>query len=85
MQQQAVQREHLKDRLVLAELLGGEDDALAERDGAQTGDRELAADDQHDHPGRHARLARHGGQHDQRRHDDQLVGQRIEQLAQRAW
>ena len=71
----------LQDRLELAVPVGRDGDALRHADDAQHADGDLAADDEHGDPGGDATLADQG---DERRRDEQLVGQRVEELA-RAW
>src|SRR5213593_1259600 len=82
-QEERLEREHLEDHLVLAELLRGECDAAARGDAAEPRDGELAQYGHHHHPGGHARLGRDGGEHDESGGDDELVGERIEELAER--
>src|SRR5438477_41277 len=61
---------------------------LARGDAAQARHGELATDDQHDQPRRYARAGlarsrtRHRREHDEHRHDDELVRERIEELAE---
>ena len=82
----AVGHEHVHDvddlqhRLELAVLVGGDGDALRDADDAQHADGDLAADDDHGDPGGDAVLA---DQRDERRGDEQLVGERVEELPER--
>ena len=71
----------LQRGLDLAALAGGDDQPLGRGDAAQAVDRQVAGDQHHHHPGRHAAQRHHEHQHGG---DDQLVGQRVEELAQHA-
>ncbi len=79
MQQQAGDGDHLVDGLVFAQIAGVDDDPFRRGDRAQAGDDDLPGQHQEHRPGRHAAV---GDEHDQGGHDDQLVGQRIEKLAE---
>ena len=70
----------LQAGLELAEVAGGHDDARLSGAEAQHGDGELARDDHHGHP-RGEAIERH--QRDQRGDDQQLVGERVHELAER--
>src|SRR5438132_444823 len=73
-------RHVLADRLPLRQPGGGHDDPVTGRDGAQPGDGQLAPDDHHHGPGRDL-VDREQG--DERGRDEQLVGDRVEQGAER--
>mgnify|MGYP001641239277 CR=1 FL=1 len=71
--------DHLEDGLELAEIRCGDDLALARGDHAHAGYDELARhDDEHDPARKRTELY----QDQQRRHDEDLIGQRIEELAE---
>ena len=73
------QADHRAGRLDLAAPGRGDDAPIADSDEAQTGDCKLACDDNEHDPAGHAALAdkdHHAGR------DQQLVGQRIEELAE---
>ena len=53
-EEQADDADHLERRLRLAFFAGRDDDALARGDAAQAGDRDLAREQEHDHPRRDA-------------------------------
>src|SRR5436309_11160125 len=54
-EEERLEREHLEDHLVFAELLRGERDAAARGDAAEARDGELAQHEHHHHPCGHAR------------------------------
>ena len=70
---------HLRRGLELAPHARGDDLALLDRQHAQAGDRELARDDHHRHPGVEP-VER--DEADERGGDQQLVGERVHQLAE---
>ena len=72
--------DRLRPRLQLPEVAGGDHDAALDRRLPKPGDQQLAGDDRRHHPGREDRLVE---QHDQRRHHEELVGDRVEQRAER--
>jgi hypothetical protein len=73
--------DHLERRLRLAVVSCSDDDSFGGGDAAQTRDRQLATE-QRDH---HPRLdPAHVHEPDQRRHDDELVRERIEELPEHA-
>ena len=81
-QNQREHRHHLHRGLVLAAAARGDHHALADRDGAQRRHRQLARGDD-DHRPAPARCPCSHHQHQRGQHD-QLVGQRVEELAEHA-
>ena len=77
---QAQDRRNLHARLELAEAARRDHHSGLSRAEAEHGHRELARDDHHRHPGRDA-VQRN--ERDQRRDDQQLVRERVHQLAER--
>ena len=59
----------------------GDDDPFARRDAAEAVDGELPREEEHDDPGRDPA---HRDHPDERRHHDELVGERVEELAEHA-
>ena len=73
-------RHRLRPRLQLAEVARLDDDAALDRGEAQPRDQDLAGDDRGHHPAREDPLA---DQDDQRREHEHLVGDRVEERAER--
>ena len=72
--------DRLRPRLELPEVARGEDDAALDRRLAQTRDEHLAHDDRGDHPRGRDVLA---DEHDEHSEDEHLVGDRVEERAER--
>src|SRR5207247_5354972 len=72
-------RAHLRHRLRLAQGGGGDHPPLARRDRAEDGDDQLARKDDNHHPRRDQALL---DKDDEDRQDEELVRQRVEELAQ---
>ena len=79
-QQEHGDREHLRDHLGLPEFARVNRVAFGRGDATQAGDGELTADDDHHHPGRNTANLH---QRNQRGGNQKLVGDRIEQGADR--
>jgi hypothetical protein len=75
-QQHHANGSHLGDHLGLAQVAGLHDVTFRGGDAAQPRDGKFAADDQHHHPGRHSPDLHEGNQ---RRRNEQLIGNRIQQ------
>ena len=79
MQHQPRDSHHLEDRLVLTKVTRLDNNAFARGYGTQAGNDHFPGQDQENHPGRHTTI---GDEHDQGRHDDQLVRQGVKKLAE---
>src|SRR6185312_16355187 len=73
--------DHLEGGLHLPFLAGADDHPLARGDAAEAGDRDLARQEENHDPRRDAPHRHHP---DERRHDDELVGERVEELPEDA-
>ena len=78
-EEQHEDHDDLRRRLPLAQRVGGDAHALGDGGDAQSGHRHLAGDDDHGDPGRQAIES---DERDESRRDEQLVGHRVEELAE---